>query len=183
MRLELSLHPDSICTAVSRIGVDAARTGPRALELSYHVVGEAAGLQMPAPAEPLRTDDLWRRTCFEAFIRTARGEAYYEFNLSPSTRWAAYRFSSYRDGGSDIDVATPPRIGMHPSGDGFSLKAVVDLSGLPDLPDGPWTIGLSAVIEEADGGKSYWALAHTPGKADFHHPDCFAGQLPAPGRP
>jgi hypothetical protein len=24
------------------------------------------------------------------------------------------------------------------------------------------------------GRKSYWALAHPPGKADFHHSDCLA---------
>ena len=43
---------------------------------------------------------------------------------------------------------------------------------------GSWMgLGLSAVIEEANGRKSYWALAHPPGKADFHHADCFA-ELP-----
>jgi hypothetical protein len=41
-------------------------------------------------------------------------------------------------------------------------------------------IGLSAVIEEKNGMKSYWALAHPAGKPDFHHPACFAAELPAP---
>jgi hypothetical protein len=35
------------------------------------------------------------------------------------------------------------------------------------------------VIEETNGRKSYWALAHPPGKPDFHHSDCFALGLPA----
>ena len=43
-------------------------------------------------------------------------------------------------------------------------------------------LALSAVIEELDGTKSYWALAHPPGKPDFHHPDCFALTLEARGR-
>jgi hypothetical protein len=34
------------------------------------------------------------------------------------------------------------------------------------------------VIEEVDGGLSYWALAHPPGKPDFHDPNCFALELP-----
>jgi len=50
-------------------------------------------------------------------------------------------------------------------------------------PAGPWSVGLSAVIEEIDGTKSYWALRHPPGPPDFHHPDCFALTLPAPERP
>ena len=39
-------------------------------------------------------------------------------------------------------------------------------------------IGVSAVIEEVDGTKSYWALAHAPGPPDFHNPACFAHHLP-----
>ena len=46
----------------------------------------------------------------------------------------------------------------------------------------PWDrtgeLGISAVIEEQDGRLSYWALAHPPGKPDFHHRDCFALRLP-----
>jgi len=46
---------------------------------------------------------------------------------------------------------------------------------------GDFHIGLAAVIEELDGTKSYWALAHPPGAPDFHHADCFALTLPAIG--
>jgi hypothetical protein len=64
---------------------------------------------------------------------------------------------------------------------GFELQVALDLSNLP--LDGPWRLGLSAVIEEASGRLSYWALTHPPGKPDFHHSDCFALELPAPLRP
>ncbi len=53
-----------------------------------------------------------------------------------------------------------------------NLPAELDL-------DRTWMIGLSAVIEELDGRKSYWALAHAPGKPDFHQRTCFVLQLPA----
>ncbi len=48
-------------------------------------------------------------------------------------------------------------------------------------PDRGSRLALSAVIEELDGTKSYWALRHPPGKPDFHHPDCFQLTLGAPG--
>jgi len=48
------------------------------------------------------------------------------------------------------------------------------------FPDRGSKLALSAVIEEIDGTKSYWALAHPPGKPDFHHPDCFTLTLGAP---
>jgi hypothetical protein len=58
------------------------------------------------------------------------------------------------------------------------LKAAFE----PNLPAGvvqaSHRLALSAVIEETDGRKSYWALAHPPGTPDFHHPDCFTLELP-----
>jgi len=62
------------------------------------------------------------------------------------------------------------------------LTAELDLSRMAWLPtDQPWKLGLSAVIEERNGRKSYWALRHPAGQPDFHHPDCFALEL-APAR-
>jgi hypothetical protein len=46
-----------------------------------------------------------------------------------------------------------------------------------------YVLAISAVIEETNGTKSYWALAHPPGAPDFHHPDCFTLQLEAPTTP
>lgn len=40
-------------------------------------------------------------------------------------------------------------------------------------------ISLAAVIEEKDGIKSYWALAHPAGGPNFHHPACFTALPPA----
>ena len=49
------------------------------------------------------------------------------------------------------------------------------------LPEGDCAMGLSAVIEEEGGIKSYWAVAHPDGdKPDFHDPACFAARLAAP---
>ena len=65
--------------------------------------------------------------------------------------------------------------------DVLELKATLDLgAALP--PHATWRLGLSAVVETGEG-LSYWALAHAPGRADFHHRDCFALELPATGRP
>jgi len=61
----------------------------------------------------------------------------------------------------------------------LSLGVTVPLGVLPDYADGgAWSIGISTIIEESDGRKSYWALAHPQGKADFHHPDSFVLELP-----
>jgi hypothetical protein len=41
-------------------------------------------------------------------------------------------------------------------------------------------LGLSAVVEDADGVLCYWALWHPPGKPDFHPTDAFALPLVLP---
>jgi hypothetical protein len=184
MRHVLKPHPDFPCSAVSGLEVEAARPGGRTLALRYLVTGRIGELALPAPAEPRRVDELWRRTCFEAFVRPEAGEAYYEFNLAPSTEWAAYGFSGYREGMRSPDGIGDPRISTQTEPDRLVLEAVLDLGALPDLPASePWRLGLTAVIEAASGEKSYWALAHAPGRPDFHHADCFAARIEAPRSP
>jgi hypothetical protein len=170
--------------AATRIEVEAARPSPGTLLLRYFVTGNVTDLRMPPVTAPTHADELWRHSCFEAFVRASPGATYYEFNFAPSTQWAAYRFSDYRSGMSVAGEVGAPRIEMRSDGEGCELQASLELDRLPDLPgDAAWRLGLSAVIEETSGRKSYWALAHPPGKADFHHSDCFTHELPAACRP
>jgi len=178
MRQALKLHPDSTCDAVTSIEVEVARPRPGQLVLHYVVSGAIGDLRLPPQGEPARSDELWQHSCFEAFVGAPPDAGYCEFNFAPSTRWAAYRFDGYRRGMRDATELKPPRIETRSADGRYELRASLD--GLAELPaDAPWQLGLSAVIEEANGRKSYWALAHPPGKADFHHPDSFAHQLPA----
>jgi hypothetical protein len=175
MRHALRRHPESLCVAATRIEVDVARPSAGSLVLTYIVHGNIGELRLPPAAAPARGDELWQHTCFEVFVGTAAGAAYYELNFAPSTRWAAYRFSSHRDGMQIATEIGAPRIEMQSSSDRYTLQAAVridELSGLPS--DRPWRLGLAAITEDTHGGKSYWALAHPPGKPDFHHFDCFA---------
>jgi hypothetical protein len=178
MSYELKRHPDSRSREVAKITVNAARGGAGGLILSYVVSGALAGINLPKPLSPVRTDELWKTTCFEAFVRGPDGEPYCEFNFAPTTQWAAFCFSSYRQGMSLITQIAAPAIDVHLETQ-FELTAVLDLSRVAGLPaDRLWRVGLSAVIEDVDG-KSYWALAHPQGKPDFHHADGFVLGLPA----
>ncbi|TXC69325.1 DOMON-like domain-containing protein [Sphingorhabdus soli] len=143
--------------------------------LITYIVENAAELVIPEWASPRRQDGLWRSTCFELFIAGDGFEGYHEFNFSPSTEWGAYVFEAYRSGMSEQRLAVEPFIDRLFLGEDFALEVDVDFS---EIPPGPSRIALSAVIEEKDGTKSYWALAHPPGAPDFHAPDCFVAQLP-----
>ena len=110
MRHTLRLHPDSLCAAATKIEVDIARPRPGSLILSYVVSGRISDLRLPPIVAAARVDELWRHTCFEAFVHPSADPGYYEFNFSPSTRWAAYRFDSYRSGMRVATEIDAPRI-------------------------------------------------------------------------
>ncbi len=168
--MRLQLHPQSQAGAVERIDVEVQRA-PGGLSLRYVLRGDVASVRLPAGAAG-RADELWMHTCFEAFAGHPEGP-YFEFNFSPAQAWSAYRFDFCRAGMRNADVAAPYIVVA--KGDGqFALTAEIALPGLAAAP----RLGLSAVIEDLAGEKSYWALAHPPGKPDFHHADCFALPLP-----
>jgi len=178
MRRALKIHPDSRSSAVRQVDVELARQQAGSLVLRYTVSGKIDELALPAGATPARADELWRHTCFEAFIRPEPDEPYYEFNFAPSTQWAAYRFDGYREGMRVANEIHAPRIAVDCTPRRFTLQATLQRVEFMELDrEATCCVGLSAVLEETGGGKSYWALAHPPGKPDFHHADCFVLKL------
>ena len=61
----------------------------------------------------------------------------------------------------------------------LALSVTLELSGLGS-PAVELRLALAAVLEDQQGALSYWALAHPPGKPDFHHPAGFTLELHAP---
>ncbi|MBC2664723.1 DOMON-like domain-containing protein [Novosphingobium flavum] len=183
-------HPDSPPLAVT--GIEAAVIGLDAhwLRVRWRIEGSAR-LLVPPFAGKGRTDGLWQQTCFELFIKTPDEDGYVELNLSPSERWAAYDFATYRAGMENRDMPRDPDCTMRLGGNMAIFDAAIPVAALPPLP---WKLGISAVIEElgededAQAGeeaspvKSLWALRHAPGQPDFHSPACFAASLAAPER-
>ena len=180
MRQALKLHPKSRCDAVIGIDVEVARPSPGRLTLRYLLSGRIEDLRLPPVGASGWADGLWQQCCFEAFLRAQPSRAYCELNLAPSRQWAAYRFSDTRQDMAAASEIAPPEIDVRSDAAQFALQATVDLEPAAVLPStSDWSVGLSAVIEETSGRKSYWALAHPPGEPDFHHSDCFVIRLPA----
>jgi len=128
---------------------------------------------IPKLTEPWRADELWQTTCFEAFLRPAGKAGYREWNFAPSGNWAAFDFTGRREGMERAEVEQPPYIRMEDNFTWWTVGATIAVDA-----DREWELGLSAVLEEKDGAKSYWALAHAGEAPDFHDPDCFVARLP-----
>jgi len=173
----LTCHPQTPAQSIREIEVVVEEAKSGSLMLTFCLAGDISGLSIPESRSPRRADYLWRHTCFEAFVMAGEGPEYREFNFSPSGEWAGYDFRGYRDGGV-LENELAPGIVVHKTMDRLELGAEI---GQVLLPHGsPLRLGLSAIVEDAGGLLSYWALRHPPGKPDFHHTDSFALQMRNP---
>ena len=153
------------------------------LALAYRLSGEIDRLLIPEPLPSGRADSLWEHTCFEVFIAVGGAAAYHEFNFSPSGQWAAYAFSGYRQrdaaGSRQLASISSPHIVTHRFADRLELDVLISPDALPPGAAGRLQLGVSAVVEAADGRCTYWALCHATGRPDFHRRDVFTLELAA----
>lgn len=177
MRFELQPHPSAQPSRPFTLWASAERSAAfgdtATLNLWYGVSAPITRFLVPdTAAETQRRDNLWRSTCFELFLKEEGEEPYQEWNFAPSGDWAAYDFESEREGMSLAEVAAPPYIRVEDNLTWWGLGATLSIPA-----DLHFTIALSAVIEEKDGPRSFWALHHPGPQPDFHHPDCFTARL------
>ncbi len=163
-------HPKAPPRGVRSVAVEIDWAAD-ALRLRYLVSHDGC---LKIPARQGRLDELWKTTCFEIFIREGAGPGYVEFNLAPDNAWAGYGFTGERQGMHELDLAGP-EIAAQVQSDMFAL-AVILAPG--SLAADPGLASLSAVIEEQDGTKSFWAIVHPKAEQfDFHDPGIFVLDL------
>jgi hypothetical protein len=176
--LQMICHPDTPAKTVTGVEVATEFLADGTLGFRFCVDGVLNMLETLGPVPPARTDGLWKTTCFEVFLRKSGDIGYCEYNFAPSGAWASYQFDDYRQAMRILDLDETPEILLDASE--THLAAEVTITVPAHILPGPIDLNLAAVIEETDGTKSYWALAHPPGKPDFHDKDCFALTLSAP---
>ena len=171
----LTAHPLTPNDDVRSLAVQLRAEEPDILVFQFSLVADMSRVRARPSGAGARTESLWKHTCFEAFVAAGDAPGYHEFNFSPSLDWAIYRFSAYREGMAPAEIGQAPEICVRRGDDGLELKSAVRLGHLADLRDvRRLRIALAAVIEDENGGLSYWGLRHPTGKPDFHHPNGFA---------
>jgi hypothetical protein len=171
-------HPETADPAIKALYIGVkAQYHQGYLTIRYELQGDIGKFLIPEPQPPSVADELWRHTCFEAFIAVVEEAPYYEFNFSPSGQWAAYAFDDYRVRKA-WQPSHAPAIHFARTDSQLVLTAVISEADLPDNPrNQPYRLGLTAVLETKVGDLSYWALFHPSGKPDFHHRNGFTLSL------
>lgn len=165
----LVLHPD--CAAGSVSGIEASiELTPYGCRATFVAHGDMSRIAVPSVQGAGRFDNLWKTTCFEIFW-SHDGTSYREFNLSPSTRWAAYDFDGFRDGMRDA----PAEIAIAVDVSETALRLTADIRSDLQLPA---TVALNGIVQDEDGINRFWALAFRPGAPEFHVSECRALELP-----
>jgi len=182
MQTPLLCHPATPDDIVTGITVEVDSLTSDLLVLDYRISGDIDRLQLPPQAASGFQDLLWQHTCLEAFIGFSDSDAYFEFNFSPSSQWAAYRFESYRQNVTALHPLPSPRVIVRRHGDELEADVDIHLGAIPglgaaEIKGRELLLAVSAVMQSDQGVISYWALAHPPGKPDFHHRDAFALRL------
>jgi len=171
----LRCHAATPASAVAAVSVGWQRRSG-IWRLDYRFVGDPERIVLPSSTQAGFSEDLWQRTCAEAFVAGADG-AYREFNFSPDGRWAIFDFAGARRRVAALPAPPrPPAIVCRR--EGASLRLTVDLRA-ELLPSGrSRRAGFCAVIEEQGGRFSYWALHHAAGRPDFHAAHTFTARVP-----
>ncbi len=147
------------------------------LSIVYTLSGHLSSVVIPAVGQSSeRRDRLWEKTCFEFFImqgeKPSKTSPYWEFNLSPTGEWNVFALSGYRDGLKEESAFSTMPFTVRTSPTELYLQISVDIASLP-LTAEPLFLGVSAVLLLAKERETFWAVAHSPSEADFHHPDSF----------
>jgi hypothetical protein len=182
MSSQVSLHPHAAtpCAYASTLTVRVDWITDDRLVLNYRIEGDVDALYLPARQSSARKDGLWRSTCFEVFIRPPGARGYVEFNVSPSTEWAIYRFDDYRRGMRALAPKQPPKIFCRRREGELDADIEIHLATLGLPAGGDLELGLAAVLQDRSAALCCWALAHPAVKPDFHDPAGFLLTLSRP---
>ncbi|HLI81918.1 MAG TPA: DOMON-like domain-containing protein [Candidatus Binataceae bacterium] len=173
-RMDLFRHSSSSAEMVRAIEVLVRRSSADELRLSFRLEGDISRILIRPPRDGT---ELWRHTCFEAFVAREGQQAYHEFNFAPSGEWTVYAFRSYRSGSIVTNETMRPDIVIRSTDSRLEVDTVVHLDALSAVhPRAALRLGLSAIIESSEG-LSYWALRHPAAKPDFHNAEGFALRL------
>jgi hypothetical protein len=117
-----------------------------------------------------RVIKLWEKTCFEFFLKNSADE-YVEFNFSPCFEWNCFYFKKTGDPLAEWEKMNRPETQILLSIDHFFLMVELKKELFPPgffNQNTELSVGITSVLKNKSGQLSYWALAHSDTRPNFH---------------
>jgi len=141
------------------------------LILEYQILGNLSNYHFPKKTIQQRADKLWLDTCFELFIASANSNSYLEINISPSTKWNIYHFTSYKEGMKKSDIISIPTIKIDRYHEYvLSFESIIS----EDCFDQGLLINLCVILLDRKGVRHFYSINRREESPDFHDRDYFA---------
>ena len=149
----------------------------KGLRIHYKVHGNAFEVAVCSKKSlPQFTDELWKKTVFELFLKREDESSYTEWNFSPSGNWACYDFDAYRKPShSQNNLESKPRkMEFLKTADSIDFIVEIDLPKKYQDNEILEFQACSVIKKLSDGSLSYFAIKHPSQKADFHNAQEFS---------
>lgn len=146
------------------------------IELQYNVVGPISSLSFENfNQQQFRPDEIWKRSCFELFLKDPSSTRYYEFNFSPQGAWNSYYFNNYRELAGHSLINKEPIISFEKSINQVSCFVELNLSNW--ISKRFTLASTTCILKNQDNHNNYFAPSHPCDDPDFHHYDGFTINL------
>ncbi len=141
------------------------------LKLCFESEDLGSFLESSQEHSPSRKNEIWKKTCFEFFLKPENQKQYWEFNVNSKKDWNIYFFSDYREDLKSVDAAKAPKVEV--SGNMIEAQWVLP-EVLSTKVKENFMIAVSVILYDSKNGlKQYYAIRHPVSEPDFHHPDGF----------
>ncbi len=141
------------------------------LTLEYQIQGNMSQYHFPKQTKQERANELWLDTTFELFIAPTNSDEYWEINISPSTQWNVYHFTSYKEGMKESNIISQPTIKTDEYHNEYRLTFN---STVPNEHfDHVLQINLCVILLDQKGVRHFYSIKRREGSPDFHDRDSF----------
>ena len=141
------------------------------LTLEYQILGDLSHYHFPKQTKQERANELWLDTTFELFIAPTNSDEYWEINISPSTQWNVYHFTSYKEGMKESNIISQPTIKTDEYHNEYRLT--FESSVPKEYFDQASHINLCVILLDQKGVRHFYSIKRREGSPNFHDRDYF----------
>ena len=138
----------------------------KSLTLKFLLHGAFSNYLFPTNKTSTRTNELWRATCFELFLKNPNAKEYWELNIAPSGAWNFYRFSDYKKDMQEESRVLRSKVVFKKERDEVEVNVKIDFT--EKLFDENVEFNLALILLDVEERRHFFTLNPKESMPDFH---------------